>query len=80
MVLTVLSELIVIEEKHNIKTDISDISKTNAFSLNKCSTENALLYQTLALKELECTFLIFKIVFFFLLCIRWKSEKCIAES
>ena len=52
MRLTVLSELIILEEKHNIKTDISDIDKTNAFSLNKRSTENVLLNQTLALKGL----------------------------
>lgn len=42
-----LSEVIVLEEKHGIKTDLSDIGKTNVSSLNRRSTENALLYHTL---------------------------------
>ena len=35
-----------------MKTDISDIGKTNAFLQNKRGTENALINQTLALKGL----------------------------
>ena len=47
--LTVLFELIIQCEKHSIKTNRSDIGKTNVSSLNKRVTENALLNQTLAL-------------------------------
>ena len=38
---------------NNMKTDISDIGKTNAPSLNKRGTENALLNQTLALNRVK---------------------------
>ena len=51
--LTVLTELIILEEKHSIKADISDIDKTNESSLYKSGTQNAFLYQTLVLKGLK---------------------------
>ena len=52
-VFTLLYELIILEEKYNIKNDVSDIGKTNAYSLNKRDTENTLLYQTHVLKGLK---------------------------